>query len=59
MVADVALPTIFRALPNLRLADPSQVRIGGWAFRGVLNLPVAWGASPDDPIDRGRPPMSR
>ena len=43
MVADVALPTIFRALDNLRLTDPAQVRIGGWAFRGVLNLPVAWG----------------
>ncbi|MDR3467398.1 MAG: cytochrome P450 [Xanthobacteraceae bacterium] len=43
MVADVALPTIFGALENLRLTDPAQVRIGGWAFRGVLNLPVAWG----------------
>jgi hypothetical protein len=44
MVADVALPSLFVRLKNLRL-DPSEpVRIGGWAFRGLLNLPVAWDA---------------
>jgi len=44
MVADVALPSLFAHLKDLRL-DPSQpVRIGGWAFRGLLNLPVAWNA---------------
>lgn len=43
MVADVALPTIFRRFKNLRLAEGDPVRIVGWAFRGVLNLPVAWG----------------
>jgi len=42
MVADVALPGIFAALKGLRLNDAEQVRIGGWAFRGLLNLPVAW-----------------
>jgi cytochrome P450 len=42
MVADVALPTIFRRLQNLRLMDGESVRIGGWAFRGLLNLPVVW-----------------
>jgi hypothetical protein len=42
MVADVALPTICARLRNLRLADGEPVKIGGWAFRGVLNLPVAW-----------------
>jgi cytochrome P450 len=41
MVADVALPTIFRRFPNLRLADGEPVRVVGWAFRGLLNLPVA------------------
>ena len=43
MVADVALPSLFARLKDLRL-DPSEpVRIGGWAFRGLLNLPVEWG----------------
>ena len=45
MVADVALPTIFKRLTNLRLVEGEPVRIGGWAFRGLLNLPVAWGAA--------------
>ncbi len=44
MVADVALPTIFSRLRGLRLRDGEPVRIGGWAFRGLLNLPVTWGA---------------
>jgi cytochrome P450 len=43
LVADVALPTVFAKLRNLRLdRDGEPVRIGGWAFRGLLNLPVAW-----------------
>jgi hypothetical protein len=38
MVADVALPSLFARLKGLRL-DPSEpVRIGGWAFRGLINL---------------------
>jgi cytochrome P450 len=42
MVADVALPSLFARLRGLRL-DPSEaVKIGGWAFRGLLNLPVEW-----------------
>ena len=44
MVADVALPSIFTALKGLRLDRSEPVRIGGWAFRGLLNLPVAWEA---------------
>jgi cytochrome P450 len=40
MVADVALPAIFARLKNLRLVEPP--RIGGWAFRGLLDLPVTW-----------------
>jgi cytochrome P450 len=42
MVADVALPAIFSRLKNLRLVDSVPVGIGGWAFRGLLNLPVTW-----------------
>jgi cytochrome P450 len=42
MVADVALPSIFARLKNLRLDEREPVKIGGWAFRGLLNLPVAW-----------------
>ena len=42
MVAEVALPSIFARLKNLRLDDTEPVRIGGWAFRGLLNLPVVW-----------------
>jgi cytochrome P450 len=44
MVADVALPSLFARLRGLRLDQPDAVRIGGWAFRGLLNLPVAWDA---------------
>ena len=43
MVADVALPSVFARLKNLRLdEDAGPVRVGGWAFRGLLNLPVRW-----------------
>jgi len=42
MVADVALPGIFARLRGLRLDTAEPVRIGGWAFRGLLNLPVIW-----------------
>ena len=31
-------------LKGLRLDQSEPVRIGGWAFRGLLNLPVAWDA---------------
>jgi hypothetical protein len=44
MVANVALPGIFGRLNNLRLDHSEPVRIGGWAFRGLLNLPVVWDA---------------
>ena len=47
MVADVALPTIFSRLHGLRLRDGEPVRIGGWAFRGLLNLPVTWDGQRD------------
>jgi hypothetical protein len=38
----VALPSIFARLKGLRLDDSEPVRIGGWAFRGLLNLSVMW-----------------
>jgi cytochrome P450 len=42
MIADVALPTIFSRLRNLRLAGDEDVRFGGWAFRGLARLPVTF-----------------
>jgi cytochrome P450 len=44
MIADVALPSVFARLQGLRLDDREDVRIGGWAFRGLFNLPVVWDA---------------
>ena len=45
MIADVALPGVFARLKGLSLDDSEPVRIGGWAFRGLQNLPVAWDAA--------------
>ena len=42
MIADVALPSVFARLKGLRLDAREPVRIGGWAFRGLFNLPVEW-----------------
>lgn len=42
MVADVALPTLFRRLSRMQLDPATPVEIGGWAFRGLFNLPVTW-----------------
>jgi cytochrome P450 len=42
MIADVALPGVFARLRGLRLDEREPVRIGGWAFRGLQNLPVEW-----------------
>ena len=43
MVAEVALPAAFSHLPHLSIDDErGPVKIGGWAFRGLLNLPVRW-----------------
>ncbi len=42
-VVGVALPRLFAELPGLRL-DPTRPAVsGGWVFRGVTSLPVAWG----------------
>jgi cytochrome P450 len=42
MVAEVALPTLFARLGGLGLETAEPVRISGWAFRGLQNLPVRW-----------------
>ena len=42
MIADVALPSVFARLKGLRLDESEPVRIGGWAFRGLFNLPAEW-----------------
>jgi hypothetical protein len=39
------LARIQSRLKALRLDDAEPVRIGGWAFRGLLNLPVTWDAA--------------
>lgn len=41
-VAQVALPTLFRRLTDLRLSETESVRLGGWVFRGLLTLPAVW-----------------
>ncbi|HEY4615242.1 MAG TPA: cytochrome P450, partial [Citricoccus sp.] len=41
-VADVALPRLFRALPGLDLVPDRPARPGGWVFRGMDEMPVAW-----------------
>jgi cytochrome P450 len=41
-IADIALPTIFRRLPNLSLPRPDDVQMAGWVFRGPTTLPTAW-----------------
>jgi cytochrome P450 len=42
MVAEVALPSVFARLGGLALDTSEPVRITGWAFRGLQNLPVTW-----------------
>lgn len=43
MIADVALPSLFNRFKNLRINDQQTMPImDGWAFRGLLGLPVKW-----------------
>ena len=42
LIADVALPAAFERLKGLSLDEQEDVKLGGWAFRGVLNLPCVW-----------------
>ncbi|MBF9045387.1 cytochrome P450 [Rhodobacterales bacterium HKCCE4037] len=41
LIAEVVVPAIFARLDGLRLTG--EVPFGGWAFRGALSVPVAWG----------------
>lgn len=41
-VADVGLPLLFERLRGLDLDPAKPARIGGWVFRGMLDLPVRW-----------------
>ncbi|MEP2716874.1 cytochrome P450 [Pseudophaeobacter sp.] len=43
LIAQVALPMLFEALPDLELAG--EAPFGGWAFRGPLSVPVRWSVS--------------
>ncbi len=43
LISEVAVPMIFERLHGLRLSGPTP--FGGWAFRGALNMPVAWESS--------------
>jgi cytochrome P450 len=38
LIADVALPMLFKRFPNMALE--SEVTMSGWAFRGPLSVPV-------------------
>ncbi|WP_396643716.1 cytochrome P450 [Microbacterium sp.] len=41
-VATVGLPRLFERLPGLDLHPERPAVIGGWVFRGMLELPVTW-----------------
>jgi len=38
LIGDVALPLLFERFPDLRISGDAE--FGGWAFRGLLSLPV-------------------
>lgn len=42
LIAQVALPMVFEALPNLRLADGFEPGFVGWAFRGPQRMLCEW-----------------
>ncbi len=41
-VAQVGLPALFSRLEGLSLDPDREARVGGWVFRGMLDLPVRW-----------------
>jgi hypothetical protein len=43
LIAEVALPQLFKAFPDLELVD--HVKWGGWAFRGPVSVKVSRGPS--------------
>ncbi|HWS51561.1 MAG TPA: cytochrome P450 [Microbacterium sp.] len=44
-VADVGLPRLFERLRGLDLHPEKPSVVGGWVFRGMLDLPVTWDES--------------
>ncbi|MEE9336018.1 MAG: cytochrome P450 [Granulosicoccaceae bacterium] len=40
MIADIALPMLFKRFPGIKLTDPCKVVWSGFAFRGPLNMPI-------------------
>ncbi|MGY6533838.1 MAG: cytochrome P450 [Pararhodobacter sp.] len=40
LITEVALPMLFRRLPDMVLAGPAPFH--GWAFRGPIRVPVRW-----------------
>lgn len=44
MAGRIALEEAYRQLPNLRLDPDAEVKVKGWRFRGVMNLPARWDA---------------
>lgn len=43
VVAEVGLPMLFERFPDMQIADDKACRFDGWAFRGLLELPVELG----------------
>lgn len=43
-VGEIGVPRLLERLPNLRLDPRKPVQLGGWVFRGALNMPVVWDA---------------
>ena len=41
-VGEIGVPTLLRRLEGLRLDQDRPARLGGWVFRGPLDLPVVW-----------------
>lgn len=42
MITQIALPSAFKRLKQLALANSSEAPMRGWAFRGLTSLPVEW-----------------
>lgn len=61
-VATVGLPRLFERLRGVDLHPQRPAVVGGWVFRGMLELPVTWDTSASDDLPRptaaaARPPL--
>lgn len=57
-IAEVALPLLFNSLEGLRVDESRETAVGGWVFRGMLKLPVAWSSARTEP-DYGKSAYGR